>query len=170
VELRNRIYEDVLVDEEIDDVDWDKAAIHIDGSTREPGLLKACKQIRREARKMYYSQNMFSVIICDLKLMPHASHPIWEDTRETEIVLGGGHDWDNLMEWLRAYHAGTISATPDFEDSCSPTLLSWDFLEVLFNVANKSRKPPWEVVSGILQSFESMFNRVQESDRAFYGR
>ncbi|KAF2161601.1 hypothetical protein M409DRAFT_27996 [Zasmidium cellare ATCC 36951] len=67
-ELRNRIYRYVLIQQE--DATGDSMVnVEANGYDR-PGLLSTCKEIRREALKIYYYENTFHVQIKNFNSAP----------------------------------------------------------------------------------------------------
>lgn len=57
-EIRNQIYENVLVESE-------PIEISSSNTPAEPGLLAVNQQVRKEARKLYYAQNTFNIVLVD---------------------------------------------------------------------------------------------------------
>jgi len=60
-ELRNRIYFDVLVAEDVIELRRDVDDNDDDRCWTSPGLLRTCRQIRMEARQIYYANNVFTI-------------------------------------------------------------------------------------------------------------
>ncbi|KAK3632075.1 hypothetical protein LTR56_016561 [Elasticomyces elasticus] len=106
-ELRNRIWEHSLVSRE---------EVRIDNETwRQPPLLRACKQIRKEAAPMYYTLNKFSMVQTDLDFGPTVR--FYRAARSTKggnlrMVYFAGRfgqlNWDGLMKGAEAVHNGLI--------------------------------------------------------------
>lgn len=112
-ELRNRIYEYTLCEEE---------PITIDRyNLEEPPLLLACKQIREEASSIYYGENDFEFEVPNFDLdvaIEYFRRPsalkyhndnrftvrIYPDVPTGQITAS----WPNLLRWLRAYHDNKV--------------------------------------------------------------
>ncbi|KAK4500662.1 hypothetical protein PRZ48_008851 [Zasmidium cellare] len=120
-EVRNHIYEEVLV--ESDNINVPATGM------KQPALLRVCGQIRDEVTQMYYGQNIFTLNVQDYDGTAFAPfHKIMmrvfatenvntENTADTtaekvapklEVVLHGGPSWANLSRWLHAVHAGEM--------------------------------------------------------------
>lgn len=95
-ELRNNIYTFALVNTE---------PVDIDSSCNEPGLLLVNRQIRAEARKIYYTSNQFFVVIqdCDDDLLhKFAMHCKGLNMTENIPILlrvNPAKNWANLQKW-----------------------------------------------------------------------
>ncbi|SMY19249.1 unnamed protein product [Zymoseptoria tritici ST99CH_1A5] len=104
-ELRNRIYEDVLLA---------NRNIEITKALREPALLSTCRKIREETRDMWYRQNKFHTRIqdCDFRMVErwfvHAyrkEQPAPGKSNVRTPCIGEAH-WKNLMSWCNyMFHA-----------------------------------------------------------------
>lgn len=84
-EIRNRIYHEVLVEEE--DVEFysvlpnprqrwdDDVDLHFEAQNAvEPGLLRCCKQIRREARSIFFEMDTFDHVNREGIVEPQLDH------------------------------------------------------------------------------------------------
>ncbi|USW48600.1 hypothetical protein Slin15195_G019190 [Septoria linicola] len=94
-ELRNKIYEYVLVSE---------TKIHITRILKQPGLQTTCRQIRAEAKEMWLYQNEFKFIAFDndAKLLfrfDTISQSRLSKAFNVQILRAGRWHWQNLMQW-----------------------------------------------------------------------
>ncbi|SMR41905.1 unnamed protein product [Zymoseptoria tritici ST99CH_1E4] len=102
-ELRNRIYQDVLLTDQTTQV---TPALH------EHALVSTCRQIRTEARRMWFIENRFLIVVTDcdaqlaerwFRLLMTARLPSAVDARMTMRWLGKPH-WANLMRWCKTIY------------------------------------------------------------------
>jgi hypothetical protein len=116
-ELRNRIYEEVL---EPAPESW----TYLHDDFRQPALLCVNRQIRSEARRMWYDKNEFLVTIrrCDARLLCKVNRLLPEakliGSRPPEcdritFEWDGVCDWANLMWWCREVQRGNLRRLPD---------------------------------------------------------
>ncbi|KAF2170181.1 hypothetical protein M409DRAFT_19784 [Zasmidium cellare ATCC 36951] len=106
-ELRNDIYERALIQ---------PTTITVTHSLKDPKLLRTCRQIRFEARKIFYLRNSFRVVVhnCDARLLAAFERHIaqfeqWEGGKikvETllYIAISGRKVWGNLVQWCFEVH------------------------------------------------------------------
>ncbi|KAK4950828.1 hypothetical protein LTR10_010821 [Elasticomyces elasticus] len=99
-ELRNSIYEEVLIHD-------DDIAVTIE--TRIPALLQASKQLRAETHAMWHERNKFvhKVLNCDAALLCSWSRHMLTfaydpDTSLHAVDMVGKPNWTNLMTWCKA--------------------------------------------------------------------
>ncbi|KAK3722639.1 hypothetical protein LTR37_002209 [Vermiconidia calcicola] len=116
-ELRNRFYGYVLVDD----------IIKLD-STRhtEPELLHTCKQVRKEAIRIYYAENRFEILVPD-------------------------YDSSLLLQWSqKAVQLPWITTHPP---SQAPSGTSVEGLVVggMFHLVRTSQNQPWDYVKKLLE-------------------
>lgn len=106
-ELRNAIFGDVLISQ---------SAIFINAGMPEPPLLSTSKQIRREARPVFYGRNQFRLqqIGYKCQIYIHLEKRIKEVWDEYKVELKYRNrgiripNWTDLLEWLARMHAGEV--------------------------------------------------------------
>lgn len=111
-ELRNRVYYNALVNENLTE---------ITPTLRVPALLQSCYQIRSEARNIWCTQNTFCIRIIDYDtdlLSRFCRILVGHMDYSPGIVydLDGSCSWSNLMTWCRRVFHGQlwpIFAGPD---------------------------------------------------------
>ncbi|KAK5678526.1 hypothetical protein LTS10_008970 [Elasticomyces elasticus] len=133
-ELRNSIYEDVLIED---------AKIEVTVNTRVPALLQVSKQTREETLSMWLQTNTFNFTItnCDASLICGWER-FWSARKFRELkikinmVLVGTPNWSALMKWCKEVcedEAG--AATPQLTDTkfggiiTTATGIAWRFSE-----------------------------------------
>lgn len=116
-ELRNRIYEYALsLSHGSDKLDLNNSFRGSNPMFREPGLLTTCRQIRREALKIYFISNNFAIKVFDCDIIKLVEFErrceeldvasemkvfIWPSTKHDEF------NWEALWHWALYVHAGT---------------------------------------------------------------
>ncbi|KAK5744422.1 hypothetical protein LTR17_002132 [Elasticomyces elasticus] len=102
-ELRNKIYELVLLEEDI---------ICVDKKLRVPALLQVCRQIRTDTLAMWYERNTFcfTIMHCNPGLILRfdelimATELVNNTAVEMRSFVKGKPNWGNLMKWCRAVY------------------------------------------------------------------
>ena len=154
-ELRNRIYEFVLLQE-------DDEAIEI-GSTGvpEPSLLLTCKQIRKEGLPIYYEENTFDIFSRDFdsSVMLKWAERSRLVTTEEALASGNNHvrsssmqpNWLNLSLWLERYHKKEVHDCI-YHPTKAPAHFSADLrvVGVMFCLVLSLRDRPWSGVKQLL--------------------
>ncbi|KAK5117159.1 hypothetical protein LTR85_008927 [Meristemomyces frigidus] len=142
-ELRDEIYRFALVEEKI-----------VVDATRHttPGVLRTCRQIRKEASPIFYRENAFVVVAMDLRAPVPVQH--WfnhrvPDKRRT-IKDRGDMNWVNLKAWLQIYHE-----QPYFGFGGKAARDDGDLILYAFNVVDKMRSAPWDMIEGVLEDFRN---------------
>lgn len=160
-ELRNRIYEEVLVEEKKIDLS------HKD--TKPPGLLSTCRQIRDEARKIWYFQNKFhlTVIACDCRLerdfadaREAVESEVGSEGREVYVsvkLCRGDRDWSNLLEWCRLIFAGDCLYALDVPDARDSNYFC---VVATAQDVTKTCVGNWEDCRKTLESLRQSFGRI----------
>ncbi|KAK5121071.1 hypothetical protein LTR85_005555 [Meristemomyces frigidus] len=98
-ELRNAIYEHSLVQ---------ASPIVVTKDLKQPHLLSTCRQVRTEAKKIWYNLNKFNVPAwdCDASLLKHFHHFIVTaggyQGVEVSVRVHGNKSWSNLVGWCQA--------------------------------------------------------------------
>ncbi|KAF7192845.1 hypothetical protein HII31_05828 [Pseudocercospora fuligena] len=95
-ELRNQIYDLALIEED---------SIQVSSTLKEPALLSVCRQIRSEARGIWFSENQFTfrVVDCDISLLLKSFAWVQDVPGKTPLFkLRGRPNWANLMAWCKA--------------------------------------------------------------------
>ncbi|KAI5358248.1 hypothetical protein Slin15195_G065750 [Septoria linicola] len=126
-ELRNSMYTLALVEDPDEVIGYETAPkgrkrsearptpvlhgpIHVNARMQEPGALRACRQMRNEARTMWYISNHFTIDVFDCEITRLLSF-----TKRTAAMRGNavcnltvnvieGGDWDGLRGWCYAFH------------------------------------------------------------------
>lgn len=169
--IRNRIYREVLVDydEHIsfyhEEFDYPES-IHKE-NTIQPGILRTCTQIRKEALSIFLQENHFTTWIQEGKLEPHLEHWFWQ-TKERSIPVLGDIKWKNLKVWLRAYWSGRLSESTfhkvfNFDD--------WPIFTVCLNALEMVRHlegTKWDVVEAVLEEFAKAVEVIAEGPSFFF--
>jgi hypothetical protein len=181
-ELRNAIYRLALVEEE-----GNRTLIqNTTHGILEPGLLLANRQLRHEARPMYYFENSFDLPIANYN--PVAIVPFNNITRNLEkhyddknlklnkprLRFVDGRecpDWHHIMTWLEHFHAGradimfrgsdTIETDPGTADKQS--------VELWFLLAASLRERPWSEIRADLDRFKPLLDRYYKMQGASSG-
>ncbi|KAI5359479.1 hypothetical protein Slin14017_G103810 [Septoria linicola] len=112
-ELRNRIYEHVLVEED---------PIPIEPGLKLPQLLSTCAQIREEATLLWFSENDFQTVITDcdstsLQCFEDWSYHFQNKFSEPEdhfhparsMEIRGAIKWSALEDWVKAVWSSSVS-------------------------------------------------------------
>ena len=149
-ELRNRIYNEVLVSDN---------AIVISKRARtpyyQPALLRTCRQIRSEAISLFYSLNQFPATLesydgCTLipfyqMLLRYRAetaddnYSIYIDAERDQIHV------PDLDAWLKAYHADPVSV-PRLTNSFAPYPTPIKWAKEAFRIVEQSGDSQWAEV------------------------
>lgn len=106
-ELRNIIYRLVLVQP-------NEHGFQIAGTETlpdQPALLQTCRQIRNDAREMYFQQNEFIFNIVDFDAGPFIKWCRVSDAHRTACAwmsINGAPNWSNLKAWVEHYYFGRV--------------------------------------------------------------
>ena len=74
------------------------------GHYKQPGLLRASRQLREETKRIYQEENTFEIVINSYKFAPHVNHWAWTlDSDRFCLAHVGGASWDNLKDWIRMW-------------------------------------------------------------------
>ena len=148
-ELRNHIYTYVLVDEDRIIIDRSRFV--------QPGLLRSCRQIREEARSIYYLNNAFGTSVRDLDpynlIAFKRQAGNFGPRTKTEIVIytwppeQGQLAWSNLMKWLEAYHNGRA---PGLRGKQEERSIRRRVVARAFDVIDTAERLPWEQAVKVL--------------------
>lgn len=164
-EIRNRIYHEVLVEDGYIEfyIEHLSDANVLDESFRpknfvEPGLLRCCSQIRREARSIFFEQNVFDNIIREGRIEPHLGHWFWTQLKPHNRVIGhaGDFGYEQMVELLKAYWNGDVSEGLFqylFDDRCDDV---WPHLKIsmeAFKIVRELKTTRWETIKTVLDSF-----------------
>jgi hypothetical protein len=170
-ELRNRIYEHVLLDEEITIIDKD---------FRPPALLQVNRQVRSETHRMYYAQQKdgyeydleFNIVItnCDAALLKkaqrlqdeidHFHHQIGrhDHVLNFDIRAGGRGDWPNLMAWCQGVQRAEIRYDCLFAESSNYNYMA--VLRSALAVAKSHVGGSWERCSDALDELRPVLGVI----------
>lgn len=96
-DLRNIIYEFALVEADF---------ILITPDLKQPALLATCRQVRAEARLMWFWRNTFVYIAQDCNIRPlFAFHALYGSPLPIQVNVAvyaqGQHNWKALKEWCK---------------------------------------------------------------------
>ena len=149
-EIRNHIYRLVLVSNQ---------RIHITSTpTPEPALLKTCRATRREAATIYYLENRFSIDCPNWRYSVYQNffkkfdqHVPKSNGRCTKIIWTNTGSWTckaNLMDFLKAFHAGRVK--PGFKYPISSSDESCEAIARAFEIVRTMKKRRWRVVNKAL--------------------
>lgn len=161
-ELRNRIYELVLVSE---------VPINVTRQLfKEPPLLTACHQVRNETLQIYYDRNIFSLdarcfdSTVTMKWCKKANHLV-KTTKVSRLVCriscGRSVNWSNLMIWLRRFHSDDTTLALDL-DSMPDAWHTFKIVDMMFRTVEDLDDFPWLQVECILSRFR--FILAEEDD------
>lgn len=170
-ELRNGIWKYALYM----DMDDGFCILNEDENFPEPALLSTCRQIRREAMGIFYSENIFAFTVTSyspkmpmftlkkmVSLRKRYGISIAERTRAT---FQGPPRWNNLLSWIKAVHetpcgSTTITAhrphrfTAKSTDGMNANQLrrrkESNFLAGLFRLVCEMKDRPWHIVESSL--------------------
>jgi hypothetical protein len=149
-ELRNCIYHYCLSTEKIIIVDENRF--------KEPALLRTCRQIRKEASKIFES-NAFCLPMVALAYTAPKSHWIHNaGIRKYGVVCtrSTGRDiWENLLDWLKRYHEGSSHRW-----NCPDHLVIRSILENAFEIVDvmKGGEKDWGIIQGVLEIWRRTVN------------
>lgn len=143
-ELRNHIYNFALTQAH-------EIKVCENRHNTEPGLLRTCRQIRKESSSIFRKDNEFNLAIFDFKLAPQPNHWIWSTTLD-EFSFYGADSWENAKAWLKAYHAGegpnmAREVSDSSDDSVKVLIEAFNLVEALDGVS-------WDVVEPALEAFK----------------
>ena len=151
-ELRNTIYEHVLLR---------KQRIDLNETSKPPGLLATCRQIRKETIAIYFKGNdfVFKVHEYDGADASHAFKLVrkYRPNDSKAICIELCENCTNvhickLHKWLKAYHAE--SKMPFLrQDKCAEETDAQTLARRTFGVVQAMRSKPWEDVEEVLASF-----------------
>lgn len=132
----------------------------------EPALLRTCRAVRREARRIFYSQNNFQVKTQQRNIEPalkfSKQHRLPEADIEFcpyRIFLDGGDSYgqskcQNEMRYIEAWYSGEILFNPT-QQVCENSPEGGNFASHrLWDIARllNDREIPWEVAQKVLNS------------------
>lgn len=99
-EIRNTIFRMSLVEDHTIRLDSKKNRL-------EPGLLRCCRSIRREAQSIFFEENRFLVTIHNCRVAGMASHWIWRNGAvpddRTSVIMVGKPSWSSLKTWVKLW-------------------------------------------------------------------
>ncbi|KAF2092668.1 hypothetical protein NA57DRAFT_62194 [Rhizodiscina lignyota] len=158
-EIRNMIYRFAL----LADV---PLKIRVESAPQEPPLLCTCHQIRAEARKIFYSDNGFSVHSTNYSVAPVLKflkqHRIKEDgiqfsfRRYSKASLDGPSRYENEIEYIEAWYSGACNLRPTRKGCFKENPMKRDnFVKHQFwSIAKKMKEQgaAWAVAKAVLDS------------------
>ncbi|KAK5117142.1 hypothetical protein LTR85_008910 [Meristemomyces frigidus] len=150
-ELRNRIYRHALVSDLLIRVtrtkDWEQ-----------PALLATSKQIRHEARKIYYLENRFRLIAANMDsaaITAFAQNvgPYLHDDLQIVVEPTGRPDWNNLLRWLKDFFEGRSIPDSESPEAGSPMKVVTNAFDIVRELAKAGLA--WEQVVPVLESYRN---------------
>lgn len=149
-ELRNHIYRHVFED----------LAMVTASTFPEPALLLACKQLRREAGHILYSESTFCIRVT---LNTEAALAFFQKRSSVlnefgifvkqERVQHSTPNWHDLMLSLRRHHGGHVAWVDDQETtatSLSPSDIQEHTVKTMLALVNELSDLPWSRVASVL--------------------
>src|ERR1700761_7255173 len=157
-ELRNRVYRHALHQPDgitIDSQNW-----------LQPPMLLVCRQMREEAKSIFYKENDFSLHITGLKLTPQKEHWLWKGKINFQFEFSGQAVWKNLLGWLEMYYKGEVSGVasspPDGDVSLVDETESYAGAFRMVDSVGKGLRQgcasPWKVMSRALDAYKNGVN------------
>ena len=150
-EIRNRIYEEVFVEEPHD--------IFVVGPTRfmQPAIVRTSKTIRADCLKLFYNSYHFEVEIQDYNFGPHPKHWVWKSRRHYPYIMLSGRvatsSWSNFLEWLHMFWQDvSMPRVIDQGDGCGHEITCAAAFDIVESLAKAGT--PWEAVMTVLNSFK----------------
>jgi len=136
-ELRNRIYGYALLEP--------KGITISPGNTQQqPAILRTCRQIRREAIGIYYSDNNFRVTVCwhdGCKLLPLRrlllKYRAKGVHKNYSIRLWGWIGTDDLDAWLKEYYHDPVTVPSLRQDAPAEETRAYTLARRTFGVVNR---------------------------------
>lgn len=141
-EIRNRTYRAAIIEQE-------RVKI-VRATCMEPALLRANRQIRKEARPIYQEENEFNLIIHDFEA-PTKPYWLWySNVPHTNIYIHfcGLPIWNNLTMWLQNYHQGIAKWMVYVDVDDGPT--HW-MLNCFFRIVDTLKDVSWDKVETVLR-------------------
>lgn len=167
-ELRNRIYIYSLhLNED------GRICVNEGEDFSEPALLSTCKQIRREARGVFYSENAITGVITSYS----PATPVFLAKKSTELTrtcglqlkalrftFQGPARWKNLLSWLKAVHQtqAFYVSTKRLAEIASPQTMNTNQLaqykrqaleSAIFEMVILMKGQPWETMEPALTPY-----------------
>ena len=132
-----------------------------------PGLLRTCKQIRREASSMFYDENFFLLHTEDLKMQPHRGHWFWRHASGNMYGINnrGEIKWCRVLAWTRLYHTGVLESTRLQLDNCESHGVA-NIIKSAFGVAKTLRGAPWSSVKHVLGLYRKAVEEAQHTSES----
>ncbi|KAK5111956.1 hypothetical protein LTR85_011703 [Meristemomyces frigidus] len=159
-ELRNRIYEFALLEQE---------TVHVDDNLRRPALLDTCRQIRSEALRLWYTENAFLFTIhdcdgtvadkflCSLRMLP-----INDSKLHARYVYTGVANWKNLKAWAKLDWSDKrqLNLEPSSSNGGSPEA---DMIAAVSGFVGEMLDKSWEEVDTALERLRATVARYTKS-------
>ncbi|KAF7190633.1 hypothetical protein HII31_07792 [Pseudocercospora fuligena] len=161
-ELRNRIYEYVLCDDDCIEITKD--------NWMQPALLQTCKTIRNEGMGIYYCENRFDIraVNFDCSIMLHFLRHTrnFYDRMKVEIDVSrlNSEAWPNLLGWLKADFEGRLPIYPQYDaeedaEQFNTAAKAFDIVHDLQAAGNT-----WITIEKVLESYKILTADVMEWD------
>ncbi|KAK5127893.1 hypothetical protein LTR85_005010 [Meristemomyces frigidus] len=150
-ELRNRIYRFALVN--------DEPVQLLGAACEQPALLKAGRQLRREAISIYYSDNTFRIKIRDMDGIAMIPFRKLMVRYRFKAVKGNfifyttyARNWTNLLAWLKAHHHDSKLACGRVNQDGDAGAVSTVVVQA-FCIAGALKHRRWERVEEVLEAY-----------------
>lgn len=131
-----------------------KGPVRVRAGAREPGLLRVCRQIRSEARGIWFSKNTFQLRVhnCDGRQISAFDRYNGEKLPQPNTMMFfGRRNWANVLSWAHLVHQGKGYVLGNSFPQ-SPTLVPprsrevWDVVYAATMMAYNLSHLPWENV------------------------
>jgi len=152
-ELRNQIYRQVLVEDQITMTPEGAAPL-----TPPPTLLQTCRRIREEAASIYFEENTFAFYVTSLDVCRVTE---WADLSEQHaqanqiLAFVSQPNWANLLHWLELFYKDECAG---FEEPDADRLEQHPegaIVHHAFTMVGQLKEEPgmtWEKVRQLLES------------------
>lgn len=114
-ELRNRIYRLVVVEDERIEMTPIDPYLVLDIKYKLPGIIHASRQLREEARSIYFGENSFAVHIIPRQLTTYLDRLKLLDLKNSancQPICSMIWNIETIIPWLEAYHGGVQIKNP----------------------------------------------------------
>lgn len=180
-EIRNRIYREVLLEEYTIQIGFMSFSFGYGGrrhretrdkgTSLEPGLLRSCMTIRREARPIFFNENRFHIELYQAKMDPPLAHWFWQHVPRSQrkVTHEEQTSWECFKPWLKAHWAGQLAehVQEDFAEliwEVTDNRVVWN----MFKVVEELQDLRWEKVEKVLDLYaESVIIHDPNDDMTF---
>lgn len=139
----------------------EESPIVVKPDLKQPSLLQTCRQIRHEAKPVWYAENDFHIFVeeCDDSLVHAWSEHVKNVGVQPKVsmMLMGYVNWNHLKAWCRRIWAGTSLALPKERSSLNEC--GDDMVAAAHHIAMIHRGSPWYLCGQALRKVEHMVHR-----------